>query len=75
MKNKKNKKTQRGGENIVKASIGLVDSMVGLGESIFKEIKSITNINSDINNGVSASPNIPGTTTDAPPPFHEPTLS
>lgn len=75
MKNKKIKKNQVGGENIVKASIGLVESMVKLGDSIFTEIHAITHIKSDINNGVSSSPNPPGTTTDGPPPFTQPNLN
>jgi hypothetical protein len=74
MKKKKKKKKQVGGENIIKASIGLVTSMVHLSESIFTEIHAITNIKSDIDNGVSSSPNPPGITTDGPPPFTEPDL-
>lgn len=78
MKNKnikKIKKNQIGGENIIKASTELVKSMIHLGDSIFTEIHSITHIKSDINNGVSASPDPPGTTTDGPPPFTQPNLS
>ena len=49
-KNKNKKIKQEGGEDIVRASADLVDSMVILGKSIFTEIYSITNIQNDINN-------------------------
>jgi hypothetical protein len=50
-------------ENVISASADLIKSMKELGESIFTEIKSITNIKSDIDNGVSptqSTPNISG---------------
>lgn len=82
MKNKKIKKIKKnqiGGTNIISASTGLVKSMIQLGDSIFTEIHSITNIKSDIDNGASASPSTdpppPGTTTEGPPPFTQPNLS
>lgn len=46
MKHKKNNKV--GGTSVIRASVDLVKSMTGLGDSIFKEIKAITNIGSDL---------------------------
>lgn len=67
------KKLQRGGNDIVRATVGLIDSMVDLGKSIFVEIKSLTNISSDINNGAAPSPGTPGQI-QGPPNFNEPKL-
>jgi hypothetical protein len=47
--------------------------MIGLGQSIFTEINSITNIQSDINNGASPSQGTPNQI-NGPPPFKSPTL-
>lgn len=43
------KKNQKGGENIVSASIDIINSMINLGNSIFNEVDSIVNIKSQIN--------------------------
>jgi hypothetical protein len=52
IKNKtKNKKIkQNGGTNVIQATIGLINSMKDLGESIFTEMKSMTHLSSDLNN-------------------------
>ena len=67
------KKKQHGGNDVVSATINLIDSMVDLGKSIFGEIKSLTNISSDINNGAAPSPGTPGQI-QGPPNFNEPKL-
>jgi hypothetical protein len=70
------KKKQKGGSSkfdVVGASISLVESMVYLGEDIFKEIDAITNIQRDINNGPSASNTMPQT--QGPPAFTAPSLT
>jgi hypothetical protein len=64
---------QNGGNNVVSASIGMINSMIGLGQSIFTEIKSITNIQSDINNAASPSQGTPNQV-NGPPPFNAPPL-
>ena len=68
---KKNIYKQKGGEDVVKASVDLVKSMVDLGKSIFNEIHTITHIESDINN-VSRQTAVPGV--QGPPPFNQPNL-
>ncbi len=52
IKKHKTKKTKnlKGGGDIVTASINMINSMIGLGDSIFSEIRDIKNIPSDINN-------------------------
>jgi hypothetical protein len=47
--------------------------MVDFCKSIFGEIKSLTNISSDINNGAAPSPGTPGQI-QGPPNFDEPKL-
>ena len=64
---------QSGGDNIIDASINMINSMIGLGQSIFTEINSITNIQSDINNGASPSQGTPNQI-NGPPPFNAPPL-
>lgn len=60
---KNNNKIQKGGENVVSASVGLVNSMIGLGDSIFHTIKDVTHIGKDLKAGVDNSPDLPGTST------------
>ena len=69
----RSKVIQSGGDNIINASINIINSMVGLGQSIFTEIKSITHIQSDINNVASPSPGTPNQI-NGPPPFNAPRL-
>lgn len=69
---KKQVKKQSGGD-VISASIELIKSMVGLGDSIFNEITSITNIQSDINNAASPSPGVPNQL-GGPPPFNKPAI-
>jgi len=72
--NKKNKKIkQSGGTDVMGASIDLIKSMKDLGDSIFKEISAITNIQGDINNGASPSPGTPNVMS-GPPNFNPPNL-
>ena len=67
------KKTkQRGGTDIISASVNTINSMIQLGKSIFTEIDSITHINQQINN-VSASEAIPNQIK-GPPSFQKPNL-
>ena len=64
-------KKQKGGDNsVINISAELVKSMQDLSNSIYKEIMTITNIESDINNGAASSsqPN----TINGPPPFIPP---
>ena len=51
--NKKNLKIikQNGGNNVVSASVDLINSMIDLGKSIFVEIDSISNIGNQLSNG------------------------
>ena len=67
----KSKIIQKGGVDIISASGDVINSMVDLGKSIFTEIHSIVNIQSDINN-VSQQTAIP--TTQGPPQFNQPKL-
>lgn len=71
MTKKIHRKQKGGSEDIVKASVDLVSSMVTLGKSIFTEIYSITNIQNDINN-VSRETSIPPI--NSPPKFNAPNL-
>lgn len=65
------KKQKGGNENIINVSVDLIKSMIGLGESIFTEIHSITHMSQDINNAASTTPN----QINGPPPFNQPNLS
>jgi hypothetical protein len=70
---KKNKKIkQKGGANVVSASISLVNSMKNLGNSIFTEIKAITNIGADLNNATTK--NVPVNNINGPGEFKSPKL-
>jgi len=69
----RSKVIQNGGEDVISASINMINSMIGLGQSIFTEIRSITNIQSDINNAASPSPGTPNQV-NGPPPFKAPPL-
>jgi hypothetical protein len=69
----RSKVIQNGGENVIGASIDMIRSMIGLGQSIFDEINSITNIQSDISNAASPSPGTPNQI-NGPPPFNQPQL-
>ena len=64
-------KKQYGGDNVIDASIDAINAMKNLGQSIFNEIYSITNIQQQINN-VSQVTAIP--TVNGPPPFNAPGL-
>jgi hypothetical protein len=44
-------KKQHGGNNVVSASIDLINSMIDLGKSIFTEIDAISNVGNQLNNG------------------------
>jgi hypothetical protein len=68
----KKKNKQKGGD-VIGASIDLVNSLRDLGNTIFNEIHSITNIESDINNAASPSPGTPNVI-NGPPPFNQPGL-
>jgi len=57
---------QKGGLiDIISASVGIVTSMISLGDNIFTEINAITNIKNDINKGVSST-GIPNNSTPSP---------
>ena len=60
------KKNQKGGVNIVSASIEMVDSMIDLGHSIFTEIKEITEMKSQLSHGSAPSSGIPNQSTSSP---------
>jgi len=62
---------QYGGDDVISASIDVINSMKSLGQSIFNEIYSITNIQQQINNvsQVTAIPTVSG-----PPSFNAPGL-
>jgi hypothetical protein len=70
----RSKVIQNGGESVIGASIDMIKSMIGLGQSIFGEIHSITHIQSDINNGASPSPGTPNQI-NGPPRFNAPPLN
>lgn len=65
-------KTQAGG-NVVKASMDVINSFKNLGNSIFKEIHSLTNMQSDINTVGDSQKNNPNDI-NGPPPFKQPNL-
>jgi hypothetical protein len=69
---KKNIKQKGGLIDIISASIGIVNSMVSLGDNIFNEIHTITHIKDDINRGV-PSTGIPNNSTPSPT-FTSPSL-
>ncbi len=69
----RSKVLQNGGTNVVTATVDVINSMIGLGQSIFSEINSITHIQSDINNAASPSPGTPNQV-NGPPPFKAPPL-
>lgn len=64
-------KKQHGGDDVISASINAINAMKDLGQSIFNEIYSITNIQQQINtvSQVTAIPTVSG-----PPPFNAPGL-
>jgi hypothetical protein len=64
-------KKQKGGTDVVTASIDVINSMIGVGKSIFAEINSIANIKNDIDN-VSQQTDIPGSNVQSPPPVQSP---
>jgi len=78
MKYKKNKlhklRKQKGGEDVISASIGLINSFISLGGSIFTEVSSLTQIGSQINNGAAPAPGTPNVIK-GPPPFNAPPLN
>lgn len=69
-KNISKRKKQSGG-NVVNASVDVINSMIGLGKSIFTEINSIANIKNDIDN-VSQQTDLPGSSIQSPPPVQSP---
>lgn len=74
-KNKASKKKlkiiiQNGGD-VISATGDMINAMIGLGQSIFTEINSITHIQSDINNAASPSPGTPNQI-NGPPQFNQP---
>lgn len=82
MVEKKNKSTKKklrskiimqNGGDVISATGAMINAMVGLGQSIFTEINSITHIQSDINNAASPSPGTPNQI-NGPPPFNQPRL-
>lgn len=74
MKIKKPKLNVQDGGDIISASIDLIDSFISLGESVFTEIGSLTQIGSQINNGAAPSPGTPNVIS-GPPPFNAPPLN
>jgi hypothetical protein len=76
-KNKASKKKIRSkiimqnGGDVISATGDMINAMIGLGQSIFTEINSITHIQSDINNAASPSPGTPNQI-NGPPPFNQP---
>lgn len=70
----RSKVIQNGGESLIGASVDIIQSMIGLGQSIFAEINSITHIQSDINNGASPSQGTPNQI-NGPPSFNAPPLN
>ena len=68
------KKKQKGsGQDVIGATINLVDSMIDLGKSIFGEIKTLTHMGDDINSAASPSSGTPGQI-EGPKEFNEPNL-
>lgn len=63
---------QNGGNDVIHASIDLINSMVDLGKSIFVEINSISNVSSQLNNG--AIPNEFPAKNHSPPKESQPNL-
>ena len=48
---KKPTKKQQGGNDVIHASIDLINSMIDMGRSIFTEIDAISNVGNELNNG------------------------
>ena len=70
---KKNKKMkQKGGADVISASIGLIKSMKDLGDSIFTEMKAITHIGEDLNNATTK--DVPVNNINGPSEFNSPKL-
>jgi hypothetical protein len=69
---KKNIK-QKGGEGVITASIDLINSTISLGDSIFKEIYEITQIDKQLSNGIVKEPGVPNVMK-GPPTFTAPSL-
>ena len=72
--NKKKKLNLKGGTaGVIQSTIDLITSTVQLGESIFKEIKEITQIKNQLANGVVQEPGTPNVM-NGPPTFNTPSL-
>ena len=62
-----------GGQNVVGASIDLINQFTELGKSIFHEIDTLTHIQQDLNHGTINQPGVPNNLP-GPPPFNAPKL-
>jgi hypothetical protein len=62
-----------GGQNVIGASVDLINSITDLGKNIFHEIYTITHIQDDLNNGTKYQSGIPNNL-QGPPPFNPPNL-
>jgi hypothetical protein len=62
-----------GGQNVIGASIDLINKFTELGKSIFHEIDTLTHIQQDLNHGTVSQTGVPNNLP-GPPPFNAPKL-
>jgi len=62
-----------GGQNVIGASIDLINQFTELGKSIFHEIDTLTHIQQDLNHGTVSQSGVPNNLP-GPPPFNAPKL-
>jgi len=62
-----------GGQNVIGASIDLINQFTELGKSIFHEIDTLSHIQQDLNHGTVSQPGVPNNLP-GPPPFNAPKL-
>lgn len=62
-----------GGQNVILASIDLINQFTELGKSIFREVETLSNIQQDLNRGTVSQPGVPNNLP-GPPPFKAPKL-
>jgi hypothetical protein len=62
-----------GGQNVILASIDLINQFTELGKSIFREVDTLSNIQQDLNRGTVSQPGVPNNLP-GPPPFKAPKL-
>jgi hypothetical protein len=62
-----------GGQNVILASIDLINQFTELGKSIFREVETLSHIQQDLNRGTVSQPGVPNNLP-GPPPFKAPKI-